>query len=97
MVINYTIKTSFNTSLDDFFVIQVSPHLFVCFGCCSHLSLLMGSNSYALFFLSKLIYNQQDFLFPDAGIDYLSVAAWSDLIPSHLVFLEGRVWQFFVL
>ncbi|KAJ6754774.1 KYNURENINE FORMAMIDASE-LIKE ISOFORM X1 [Salix purpurea] len=24
------------------------------------------------------------------GIDYLSVAAWSDLIPSHLVFLEGR-------
>jgi len=76
---------------------MVGPHLFVCFGCCSHLSLLMGSNSYALFFLSKLIYNQQDFLFPDAGIDYLSVAAWSDLIPSHLVFLEGRVWRFFVL
>ncbi|XP_050209963.1 cyclase-like protein 2 [Mercurialis annua] len=24
------------------------------------------------------------------GIDYLSVAAYSDLIPSHLVFLEGR-------
>ncbi|KDP47136.1 hypothetical protein JCGZ_22132 [Jatropha curcas] len=24
------------------------------------------------------------------GIDYLSVAAWTDLIPSHLVFLEGR-------
>ncbi|XP_075494452.1 cyclase-like protein 2 [Primulina tabacum] len=25
------------------------------------------------------------------GIDYLSVAAFADLIPSHLVFLEGRV------
>ncbi|KAJ9159499.1 hypothetical protein P3X46_025005 [Hevea brasiliensis] len=24
------------------------------------------------------------------GIDYLSVAAWTDLIPSHLVFLKGR-------
>ncbi|XP_057990872.1 cyclase-like protein 2 [Hevea brasiliensis] len=24
------------------------------------------------------------------GIDYLSVAAWTDLIPSHLVFLKSR-------
>ena len=24
------------------------------------------------------------------GIDYLSVAAYADLIPAHLVFLEGR-------
>lgn len=29
-----------------------------------------------------------------AGIDYLSVAAYDDLIPSHLVFLEGRVRHF---
>lgn len=27
----------------------------------------------------------------DVGIDYLSVAAFDDLLPSHLVFLEGRV------
>lgn len=31
------------------------------------------------------------FLLWNAGIDYLSVAAFDDLIPSHLVFLEGRV------
>ncbi|CAI0445757.1 unnamed protein product [Linum tenue] len=24
------------------------------------------------------------------GVDYLSVAAWTDLIPSHLVFLDSR-------
>lgn len=31
------------------------------------------------------------FLSVAAGIDYLSVAAYDDLIPSHLAFLEGRV------
>jgi hypothetical protein len=31
------------------------------------------------------------FLLWNAGIDYLSVAAFDDLIPSHLVLLEGRV------
>jgi hypothetical protein len=31
------------------------------------------------------------FLLWNAGIDYLSVAAFDDLIPSHLVFLEDRV------
>lgn len=31
----------------------------------------------------------------DVGIHYLSVAAYDDLIPSHLVFLEGRVRKIF--
>lgn len=31
------------------------------------------------------------YLLSIVGIDYLSVAAWTDLIPSHLVFLKSRV------
>jgi kynurenine formamidase len=30
------------------------------------------------------------------GIDYLSVAAFDDLIPSHLVLLKNRVWTCFL-
>jgi hypothetical protein len=29
--------------------------------------------------------------FFNVGIDYLAVAAWSDLVPAHLVLLESRV------
>lgn len=31
-----------------------------------------------------------------SGVDYLSVAAWDDLIPSHLVFLQSRVSEIIV-
>lgn len=30
----------------------------------------------------------------NVGVDYLSAAAYDDLLPSHLEFLEGRVWKF---
>lgn len=38
-------------------------------------------------------FESDKFFRENAGIDYLSVAAFDDLIPSHLVFLENRVRQ----
>lgn len=59
-----------------------------CLNCCPNQHVL----SYGvLVFQHKFDADMKPFWSLMAGVDYLSVAAFDDLLPSHYVFLEGRV------
>lgn len=53
--------------------------------------LLTFFNLALLFFSYVFLKTSMHLFLFNVGIDYLAVAAWSDLVPAHLVLLESRV------
>jgi kynurenine formamidase len=53
--------------------------------------LLTFFNLALLFFSYVFLKTSIHMFFFNVGIDYLAVAAWSDLVPAHLVLLKSRV------